>query len=275
MLTMAITAETPMTMPSMVRAERILLRASARKAIRKITSMFMRSNLQFFISPIGLIGPNTAIPGMKNYGHLSRRPGRKIGAEKGKKAVCFIFLPTSFCQALFASSQAGSNRELLVLIVLSIVIILIIQRGQCLEFFGGVASMKHRLVASDLAVAEDDDALGVFRDVVFVSDDQQREAAFAVEPLENLHDLDRSAAVERARRLVGQDDRRLIDQRPRDRDALLLPTRKLIRMIVLAPGQPDRFERLLGAALSLRSLDPGVEHWQLHVLDRRRAREQV
>src|SRR5262249_45364384 len=158
MLTMAITAETPMTMPSMVRAERILLRASARKAIRKITSMFMRSNLQFFISPIGLIGPNTAIPGMKNYGHLSRRPGRKIGAEKGKKAVCFIFLPTSFCQALFASSQAGSNRELLVLIVLSIVIILIIQRGQCLEFFGGVASMKHRLVASDLAVAEDDDA---------------------------------------------------------------------------------------------------------------------
>jgi len=50
---------------------------------------------------------------MKNYGHLSRRPGRKIGAEKGKKAVCFIFLPTSFCQALFASSQPGSNRELL------------------------------------------------------------------------------------------------------------------------------------------------------------------
>jgi hypothetical protein len=50
-----------------------------------------------------------AIPGLKNYGHLSRRPGRKIGAEKGKKAVCFIFLPTSFCQALFASSQPGSN----------------------------------------------------------------------------------------------------------------------------------------------------------------------
>jgi hypothetical protein len=38
---------------------------------------------------------------LKNYGHLSRRPGRKIGAEKGRKAVCFIFLPTSFCQALF------------------------------------------------------------------------------------------------------------------------------------------------------------------------------
>jgi hypothetical protein len=38
---------------------------------------------------------------LKNYGHLSGHPGRKIGAEKGKKAVCFIFLPLSFCQALF------------------------------------------------------------------------------------------------------------------------------------------------------------------------------
>src|SRR5215475_13181481 len=119
--------------------------------------------------------------------------------------------------------------------------------------------MKNGLVASDLAVAEDDDALGVFRDVVFVSDEQQRDAAFAVEPLEDLHDLDRSAAVEGARRLVRENDRRVIDQRPRDRDALLLSARKLIRMIVLAPGQPDRFERLLGAALSLRGRDPGVE----------------
>src|SRR5262245_34588124 len=117
--------------------------------------------------------------------------------------------------------------------------------------------MKHRLVASDLAVAEDDDPLGVFRDAVLVSDEQQRDAALAVEPLEDLHDLDRSAAVERARRLVGKDDRRMIDKRPRDRDALLLPARKLIRVIVLAPAQPDRFERLLGAAPSLRGRDSG------------------
>src|SRR5215510_15635886 len=99
--------------------------------------------------------------------------------------------------------------------------------------------MKYLLVASDFAVTEDDDALGVFRDVVFVRDNQQRDAAFAVEPLEDLHDLDRSAAVERASRLVGQDDRRVIDQRPRDRDALLLSARKLIRMIIFAIGQPD------------------------------------
>ena len=41
MLTIAITAETPMMMPSMVSAARILLRASARKAMRMIISAFM------------------------------------------------------------------------------------------------------------------------------------------------------------------------------------------------------------------------------------------
>jgi hypothetical protein len=41
MLTIAITAETPMMMPSMVSAARDLLRASARKAIRIITEMFI------------------------------------------------------------------------------------------------------------------------------------------------------------------------------------------------------------------------------------------
>jgi hypothetical protein len=53
---------------------------------------------------------NTAIPGLKNYGHLPRRPGRKIGAEKGIKAVCFIFLPTSFCQALFRKPHFISGK---------------------------------------------------------------------------------------------------------------------------------------------------------------------
>ena len=41
MLTIAITAETPMMMPSMVRAARILLRTRARKATRMIISRFM------------------------------------------------------------------------------------------------------------------------------------------------------------------------------------------------------------------------------------------
>src|SRR5262245_5750654 len=109
--------------------------------------------------------------------------------------------------------------------LISIIVIAIIQHRQGLEFFGGVALVKHRLVASDLAVAEDDDAPGVFGDVVLVSDEQQRDAAFAVESLKNIHDFDRSAAVERAGRLVGQDDRRMIDQRPRDRYALLLSAR--------------------------------------------------
>src|SRR5262245_18692054 len=159
--------------------------------------------------------------------------------------------------------------------LISIIVIAIIQHRQGLEFFGGVALVKHRLVASDLAVAEDDDAPRVFGDVVLVSDDQERDATFSVEPLEDLHDLDRSAAVERAGRLVGQDDRRMIDQRSRDCDALLLSARKLIRMTVLAPGQSDGVERLLRASPSLHRRDTSVEHRHLNVLDRRCAREQI
>jgi hypothetical protein len=41
MLTIAITADTPMMMPSMVRAARDLLRMSARKAMRMIIEMFI------------------------------------------------------------------------------------------------------------------------------------------------------------------------------------------------------------------------------------------
>ncbi len=41
MATMAITAETPMMTPSVVRKERILLRGSARSATRRVWSQFM------------------------------------------------------------------------------------------------------------------------------------------------------------------------------------------------------------------------------------------
>ena len=61
--------------------------------------------------------------------------------------------------------------------------------------------------------------------------------------------------VEVAGRLVGQQQRRLVDQRARDGDALLLAARQLIRMMLRAVGQADRVERLHRAARALRRLD--------------------
>ena len=46
--------------------------------------------------------------------------------------------------------------------------------------------------------------------------------------------------VERAGGLVGQDDPRIVDERARDRDALLLSAGELARLVFLAARQADR-----------------------------------
>ena len=51
--------------------------------------------------------------------------------------------------------------------------------------------------------------------------------------------------VDRRERLVHQQDRRLVGERARDRDALLHAAGELPRVVVDEPRQPDRLERLL------------------------------
>ena len=61
----------------------------------------------------------------------------------------------------------------------------------------------------------------VFGDVVFVGD-QHDGVAFAMQAIEERHDLVAGLRVEVAGRFVGEDDRRPIDQRTRDGNALAL-----------------------------------------------------
>ncbi len=77
------------------------------------------------------------------------------------------------------------------------------------------------LVGEDLAVADVDDAVGVFGDVGLVSDEDDS-VAFPVKLVEQRHDLDAGFGVEVAGRLVGQDDGRIIDKGAGDGDALAL-----------------------------------------------------
>ena len=71
---------------------------------------------------------------------------------------------------------------------------------------------------------------------------------FRVDLAEQVHDLEGEIGIEIARRLVREDERRLVDERPRDRDALLLAARQLdgIRVDAMlkadplqAPGRPS------------------------------------
>ena len=57
-------------------------------------------------------------------------------------------------------------------------------------------------------------------------DQDDRNAALIFQSLKNVHDLDARAAVEIAGRLVGEHNRRIVEERARDRDALLLASRQ-------------------------------------------------
>ena len=83
------------------------------------------------------------------------------------------------------------------------------------------------------------------RDVVLVGDQDDRLAA-GVELVEDLHDLLAGPGVEVAGRLVGEDDRRAVDQGAGDGDALALSARELVRLVPHAVREPDLLDRLLG-----------------------------
>src|SRR5258708_2248187 len=118
--TVAITAPTPMMMPSMVNSDRILLRVSARIAMRKIASKSINTPLLF--------------------------------------AFCF-----SLCRY---QGWLQPSRKFLV-----------IHRRQRLQRFSGAWPFPDRIVVFDLAVAKHDDPFCVLRDIRFVRDQNNGQAA--------------------------------------------------------------------------------------------------
>ena len=75
-----------------------------------------------------------------------------------------------------------------------------------------------------------------------------RLALRAIQRLQQVHDLLGAAPVEIARRLVAHQQRRIRDQRARDRDALLLTAGQLVRLVLAAIGQTDQLQRRLARA---------------------------
>ena len=91
-------------------------------------------------------------------------------------------------------------------------------------------------VGYHLSVPHGDHPVGVGRDVGFMGDDDDGNAALAVERLQRLHDLVRVAGIEIAGRLVGKQQDRIIDQCARDRHPLLLAAGQLPGRVALAVG---------------------------------------
>src|SRR5882724_4673839 len=95
------------------------------------------------------------------------------------------------------------------------------------------------MIIHDRAVAHHYVTLCVGGDVLLVRDHDDGDAVL-IELLENGHDLNAGSAVEIAGRFICQQYLWIIDQRARDRDALLLTAGELARKMVLTTRKPDR-----------------------------------
>src|SRR5690606_15097171 len=114
------------------------------------------------------------------------------------------------------------------------------------------------------------------RDREVVRDRDERRAVLARDGVQQVHDLAARVDVERARRLVREDDPRHAHQCARDRDALLLAARELLGPRVEAVAETHALEHLRGERPALPELPPArVEQGRDDVLQRGAALEQV
>ena len=111
----------------------------------------------------------------------------------------------------------------------------------------GVAAAD--LVADDAALVELDHASAHVVDHLAVVGDDDDGRAGLVDPVEQLHHADRGDRVEVAARLVGEQQRRVVDEGAGDRDALLLAAGELVGVAVQLGREADQAQRLrhLGA----------------------------
>ena len=115
--------------------------------------------------------------------------------------------------------------------------------GRCPQHVGGGAALDDRpVVEHDQLVAEVPD------DAEVVGDQHERQPEVADERAQQVEDLDPHGHVERAHRLVADEQARARGDGAGDGDALLLPAGELVR---IAPAdrrrQPDLFEHLVDA----------------------------
>src|SRR6478672_6967916 len=101
------------------------------------------------------------------------------------------------------------------------------------------------------------------------------ELLVSIQPLEDAHDLDRGARVERSRWFVRKNDGRVIDERSRKGNTLLLATGQLARHVSFPIGKAHFRQRRLGTTLPLRRAQPRIEQGELYVFQRRGARHEI
>ena len=93
--------------------------------------------------------------------------------------------------------------------------------------------------------------------------------------VENPQHLVAAAAVERAGRLVGEDDIGAVHQRAGDRDALLLSAGQLVRPVAGAVGDAEPLQQRMGTRPALLARLAGIDRGDLHIAGSRQLRQQM
>src|ERR1043166_5821232 len=110
---------------------------------------------------------------------------------------------------------------------------------------------------------------------VAIMGDQDNGMALARQLLQQRHQFFAALGVERASRLVGQDDASAIGKRAGDGDALLLAAGKLIGPMAQPFAKAKRREQSFGALVALGRRHAGIDRRDLHVLRGRRGADEV
>jgi hypothetical protein len=137
------------------------------------------------------------------------------------------------------------------------------RRGGILDCFDAV----------DAAVTQTHDAITAFDQILIVSHEHKRRAAFALQREHQIHDLGTGTTVQIARWFVGEENSRAGRNRARQRDSLLLAAGELAGIVIDAMREADRLQFFQGAVERI------CHHCQFkgygNVFERRHRRDQM
>ncbi len=148
--------------------------------------------------------------------------------------------------------------------------------GHLLQRFRRISIRHFTLggVGQDLTIADFNQAVSPFRNFARMGDDDDR-MTLLMHGTQKRHDVFTALAIERAGRFIGENDASAIHQGARNRDALLLATRKLIGPMVQPVPQFQRSQKLGCAFVAFCSRHTRIDSRNLDIFLRGRCCYQI
>jgi hypothetical protein len=117
--------------------------------------------------------------------------------------------------------------------------------------------------------------VGIRRYIRIMCHQNNSDAAFPVQVLKNGHDLHSGSRIQCSSGFVCEENARIVNQRARDRDALLLSTGELARLMLSAFAESNGGKSPSRSLVALLCRNVGVHQRQFDVFCSARSREQI